>query len=314
MAFLNLFIYLASFGLIWFGAGLIISAVDKYSKRVKLSPFAFSFLVLGLLTSIPEFSVGLGAVLEGKPDIFVGNLLGGVVVIFLLVIPLLAVLNNGIRLTHQFEGRNLVIALAVIAAPALFVSDARVSNLEGVILILLYLFLIILVERRKGVIENFEDMVDNLKPNTTLLTDIAKLIGGIVIVFFASNIILDKTLYFSNFFNISPFVISLIFLSIGTNLPELSLAVKGVILGKKDIVFGDYVGSAAANTLLFGVFTLLHNGEVLTKDGYLMTFLFIALGLVLFYLFSKSKQGITRAEGVVLILFYLSFVLFELLQ
>lgn len=314
MPFLNLLIYLASFGLIWFGAGLIISAVDKYSKRVKLSPFAFSFLVLGLLTSIPEFSVGLGATLERKPDIFVGNLLGGVVVIFLLVIPLLAVLNNGVKLTHQFGGRNLVIALAVIAAPALFVSDARVSNLEGIVLILLYLFLIILVERRKGVIENFEDVVDNLKPNTTLLTDIAKLVGGIIVVFFASNLILDKTMYFSDFFNISPFVISLIFLSIGTNLPEISLAVKGAILGKKDIVFGDYVGSAAANTLLFGVFTLLHNGEVLTKDGYFLTSLFIALGLGLFYFFSKSKQGITRVEGVVLILFYLFFVLFGLFK
>lgn len=314
MPLLNLIIYLFSFGLIWFGAGLIISSVDKYSKRVKLSPFAFSFLILGLLTSIPEFSVGLNAALEAKPDIFVGNLLGGIVVIFLLVIPLLAILNNGIKFTNQFNGSNLIIALAVILTPALFVIDAQVSNLEGFILILLYFFLIILIQKKRGIIENFEEIVDNFKPNSTLLMDIAKLVCGLVTVFFASNLILDKTLYFSDFFKISPFVISLIFLSIGTNLPELSLAVKGAILDKKDIVFGDYVGSAAANTLLFGVFTIIHNGEVLTKDNYLMTFLFICLGLLLFYFFSKSNQGITRTEGIFLILFYLSFVFIELFR
>lgn len=310
----NLITYIISFGLIWFGAGLIISSIDKYSKRVKLSSFAFSFLILGLLTSIPELSVGLIAVNEHKADVFVGNLLGGVVIIFLLVIPLLAIIGNGIKVNHQLDSKTLGLALGVIVAPALFVIDGRVSNLEGAILVGLYLLIVFVIERKKGVFESIEDIVDDLKPNSNLLKDIVKLVVGVLILIYASHQIIDKTIFFSDFLKISPFIISLIFLSIGTNLPELALAVRGVILGKRDIVLGDYIGSAAANTLLFGVFTILHNGEVLTKDGYLVTFLFISLGLLLFYLFSRSREGISRLEGFVLLGLYSLFVLFELIK
>lgn len=312
MFLLNSLVYVASFALILLGARLIVNSVDKYSKRVKLSSFAFSFLVLGLLTSIPEFSIGLNAAIERKPDIFVGNLLGGIVVLFLLVIPILAILSNGVKINHRFDGRNMIIALLVIAAPSVFVSDARVSNLEGLVLILLYLMIVVLIERKKGVIENFEEMVENMKPNRSMFFDLGKLVSGIVLVFFTSQIILEKTLYFSEFFNIAPFIISLVFLSIGTNLPELTLAIQGALTGKKDVVIGDYLGSAAANTFLLGVLTLIHNGEVLTKDGYLFTFLFTALGLSLFYLFASSKKAISRGEGIALLSFYLSFVFFEL--
>ncbi len=101
-------------------------------------------------------------------------------------------------------------------------------------------------------------------------------------------------------------------LSLGTNLPELSLAVRSVLSGKKDIAFGDYIGSAAANTLLFGIFTILNDGEVLTADNFLITFLFILFAVVSFYFFSRSKNEISIKEGFILISVYLLFIIVEL--
>jgi cation:H+ antiporter len=138
------------------------------------------------------------------------------------------------------------------------------------------------------------------------------MILGIVLVFVASHFIVSQTLYFSEALRISPFYMSLIALSLGTNAPEISLAIRAVITGKKEIAFGDYLGSAAANTLLFGMFTLMSRGEVLTKDNFLTTFLFIAGGLTLFYWFSRSKNTISRAEGVILFVLYLVFVVAQL--
>ncbi len=80
--------------MIWFGAGLIVTAASKFSQKLKLSPFAFSFVFLGILTSTPEFSVGLQAIADHDAEIFVGNLLGGIVVLFLVVIPMLAVFGK----------------------------------------------------------------------------------------------------------------------------------------------------------------------------------------------------------------------------
>lgn len=308
---LSLLTYILSFILIWFGAGLIISSVEQFSKKLRLSSFAVSFFILGLMTSIPEFAVGMTAVAKGDSEVFVGNLLGGITIIFLLIIPILAIFGKGLKLVHTLDKNTLILTLLVIAAPALLIIDKKVTNLEGVIFIVLYLLLLFIIEKQKGLFDATHSEVMDIKHYST--RSILKIILGIAIVFIASNVIVDKTLYFASVLAISPFYVSLIVLSLGTNAPELSLAIRSIVNGKKEIAFGDYLGSAAANTLLFGIFTLLSHGEVLTEDNFLLTFLFIAGGLTLFYFFSRSKNVISRGEGIVLFLLYVVFVLVELI-
>lgn len=309
MLFVNLLLYSISFVLIWFGSGLIISAASKFSKRLKLSPFAFSFIFLGILTSTPEFSVGLQAVADHRAEVFVGNLLGGIVALFLVVIPVLAVFGNGLSLKHELDHKMLLVAIGVIAAPSLLVLDKRVTNVEGVFLIVAYFILLYFVQRKDGIFDKNNERLLDVKAYS--YKDIFKILLGLVVVFAASNIIVDKTLYFAQIFNISAFYISLIVVALGTNLPELSLAIRSVISGKKEIAMGDYIGSAAVNTFLFGLFTILHNGEVLTISNFIVTFAFIAMALGLFYLFFHTQNFISRKNGFVLLFLYVLFVILE---
>ena len=100
-------------------------------------------------------------------------------------------------------------------------------------------------------------------------------------------------------------------LSLGTNLPELSIAIKSIVLGKKEVALGDYLGSAASNTLLFGIFTLL-NGKRVDVSSYSFRVLFITLlGLGTFYIFSRSKKDISKHEGKILLLIYILFILIQ---
>ena len=122
-----------------------------------------------------------------------------------------------------------------------------------------------------------------------------------------------ETEYLASFFKISPFLISLVFLSLGTNLPELSVGLKSLALGKKDVAFGDYIGSASANTLLFGVLTLINKGDIIVPNHFFERFVFLIIGLTLFYLFSRSKNDISRTEGGILLFVYLLFFLVEII-
>lgn len=309
--FENLFLYGVSFFFIWFGANLIVSSTSKFSRKLRLSPFAFSFVFLGLLTSIPEFSVGLQAVADHRAEIFVGNLLGGIIVLFLVVIPLLAIFGNGISLKGELNNNIMLTTLGVILAPSFAVLDRKVTNPEGIVLIVAYLILLFLVERKNGIFDRDNTQLLNIKAYSYM--DILKILIGIGVVFTASNIIVEKTLYFADSFHISAFYISLIIVALGTDLPELSIAVKSVLSGKKDVAMGDYIGAAAASTFLFGLLTLLHNGEVLTINNFLVTFLFIATALSLFYFFFRKKQFLSRSNGFVLLGVYFLFLIFELL-
>ena len=310
MFFPNLLIYIVSFVLIWFGAGLIVSAASKFSSKLKLSPFAFSFVFLGILTSIPEFSVGLQAQAANDAAIFVGNLLGGIVVLFLLVIPILAIFGNGVSLRHEMDNRTLLATLAVILAPSIFVLDKRVTTLEGVIMILLYLALLVIVQRKNGIFDQGNERLLNLR--TYSYMDILKILSGIALVFVASNQIVDQTEYFAGVYNISPFYISLLIVALGTDLPELTLSIRSVISGKKELAMGDFIGAAAVSTFLFGLFTVLHKGEVLTVTNFFITFMFISVALSLYYFFFRTKQSISRINGFVMVGVYILFVVLEL--
>ena len=305
---LNLLLYAGAFVAIWFGSGLIVSSVDTFSHKLRLSSFAVSFILLGLLTSTPEFAVGLQAIADGNPEIFVGNLIGSIPVLFMLVIPLLAILGNGIQLKQELDRSSLLITMAVILLPSFFVLDRNVSYSEAFIAIASYLVLIFLIQRKKGLFHNAHGEFLALKAYSH--KDLLKILVGIGIVFVSSHLIVQNTLFFADALNIPVFYLSIIVVSLGTNLPELSLAIRSVLGGTRDIAMGDYLGSAATNTLLFGVFTFLCGG-VATVQSFLVTFLFVFLALLLFYFFSGSKSNISRREGFLMILGYIGFVVYE---
>lgn len=312
MLVIDILIYFLSFIVIWAGTGLIVGSIDKISKRIGISPFAVSFVILGILTSTPELAVGLTSIAESQPEIFVGNLIGGIIILFLLIIPLLAAIGNGIRLDHGLDKFTVLFCLLTILAPSLLILDKRVTNAEGFLLIFIYLMLLYFVLRKEGFFDRTNTKLLAVKSYS--LSDIFKILGGVALVFISSHLIVDKTILFAQVLNVSPFYISLLVLSLGTNLPELSIAVRAVTLGKKDVAFGDYLGSSATNTLLFGILTLLNTGEVLTLKSFFTTFAFILTALALFFFFLRSKNLLSRKEGLILLTIYVAFIVLEVLR
>lgn len=99
--------------------------------------------------------------------------------------------------------------------------------------------------------------------------------------------------------------------SIGTNIPELSLVFRSLFIRNNQVAFGDYVGSACFNTFLFGLLTKIYNRNFNLSNSYVVSLLFLILGLIAFYFFAKSKNTISRLEGLALILLYFLFLFTE---
>jgi len=311
MIALNILVYISSLVTIWIGANLIVNSIDRFSKRLRLSSFAVSFFILGILTSIPEIAVGFNSVREAKAEIFVGNLIGGIAVLFLFVVPLIAVVGNGIRITHDLDKRLLIASFVVMLIPTFCVLDKRVTNFEGLIMILSYLTLFYFVQKNHGILDGGE--LRALESRNFSVMDLFTVILGVILVFIASQNLVDKTVYLAELINIPTYYVSLILLALGTNIPELSLGISAVVNNKKDVAFGDYVGSACANTFIFGVLTLINDGEVLTVNNFIPTFILLSLGLTIFFMFTRSREDISRKEGYMLLFLYVLFASLELL-
>lgn len=303
-------IYVLGFSAIWFGAGLAIHAVERLSKYLRLSSFAVSFLVLGFFTSISELSVGVNAVVQNDPEIFVGNLVGASILLFLLAIPLLAITGNQVKISREFSGLNLWLSLIVVGLPGLLLFDGHLDLTDAVVATVGYATLLISIQSKKGLLEKVKSW-GRFSPRVGL-TELGKIGLGFGMVFMASKVVVEQTLYFSQLWNISPFLISLFAISIGTNLPELSLMVRSVFAKSNQVAFGDYVGSAAFNTFLLGFLAFWYGEPIEMVNSYRYSLITMAVGLLLFYWFARTKNALSRWEAVVLIMVYLAFLGLEI--
>lgn len=291
---------------------MVIEGIVHLTGRLKVSAFATSFFVLGILTSMPEFFIGVNSIVDKEPSIFVGNLIGASFVLFMLVIPILAVFGKGITLAHQLNQRNLVFSLFVVLSPAFFALDGRLNRFEGLFMIVIYGLLFYFVEKKKGLLENIRDQL--LRASNHELVDLVKIVIGALVMFLAGNVLVEQTEILASVFKMSPFLIGLLLLSIGTNIPELSITLKSISQKHKEVAFGDYVGSAAANTAFFGVLVLFNGSTVVIEGKLAVTFILFLLGLTLFYIFSRSKKDISRLEGIGLLAVYVTFLILEILR
>lgn len=307
---LLLTLYITAFVGLWYGSGLIITAVKILAQKIRIPAFAFSFFVLGLMTSIPEMAVGINALSRGHPEVFVGNLLGAIIVMFLLVIPLLAVINKKVQVKKHLSDSKLLVTLVIIALPAFFTLDQVVTNTEATILVALYAVLFLIIRTKENVFARVGHIFRSGQ-HINLMKVVLRLIVGMGLVFATSQYIVDQTIKLSEFYGVSTFIVSLVVLGVGTNLPEISLALRSIKHKAQDIALGDYLGSAATNTMLFGVFSLFNDGHVVTEKSFVITFLIIVFALGMFFVMVRGNRVLTRANGMVILCMYAVFLLYE---
>lgn len=308
----HVLLYSLSFVGLWIGSGLAIKSVERLSGLLKVSSFLVSFLVLGLFTSISELSVGINSILNDDPEIYVGNLIGASIVIFLLIIPILAIIGRSIGISLEFRGNNLPAALLVVSLPVVFSMDGSIGRMDAIFSIIMFVLLLFSIQSKKSLLERIKNL--STKSSVSAGKELVRVVFGITLIFIASRIIVQQTLFFSEALGVSPFLISLLVISLGTNIPELTMVVRASFMNNFQIAFGNYVGSATFNTFLFGVLTLLYGKPIQLTNSYLVSLIFFIFGLCLFYYFARTKNRLSRLEGLVLLVLYVAFVLFEIIS
>jgi len=317
MIFAHILLFALSAAVIWFLSGILIDATDRVAKRYKKPGFAVAFFVLGFLTSIGEISVAVNASIEGVPQVSAGNLMGASLVIFLLIIPLLAVLGNGVQMFRAMTPLNLALLLAIVILPALLTLDGSVTATEGLVTLLLYVALLFRIQKKRSTEETMKDALKRteralLHTKHATYIDIGKIVVGAILIFVAGNILVEESVFFASQLSIPVSYVGLLVLSIGTNIPEIVIAIRCVLGRHKDIAFGDYMGSAVANTLIFGILALWNTSFTIEKTESFITFPLLTLGVILFFLFSRTKNNLSRKEGLIMLGLYGAFVIIQI--
>ncbi|MDR2703337.1 MAG: hypothetical protein LBB58_03220, partial [Cellulomonadaceae bacterium] len=153
--------------------------------------------------------------------------------------------------------------------------------------------------------------------------DILILLAGLALLVVGGEFVVTHGVRIASFFRISPMIIGLTVVALGTSLPELAVGIDGMRRGVGDVVLGNVVGTDIVNILLIlGLSALIRPISVppgilsfdlpmmtlssvffllLARDGYLsagngLTLLMAGLVYLGFVIFSARRRG-ARAGG-----------------
>jgi len=126
------------------------------------------------------------------------------------------------------------------------------------------------------------------------------LVGGFIYLLFGADLLVRGAVAMAYRAHVSPIVVAITIVSLGTSLPELVVSVQAVFSGYPGIVLGNVVGSNIANVLLVGgisamVFPLAYPGSSIRRDSAIM------IGVSLFFTVLCLRDALTHFAGLVLL-------------
>jgi len=302
---------------------ILIISLKKLSQITKIGRYTATAIILGLATSLPELFVGIVSALEGRPALSLGNVIGSNIANLSLVIGGAAIVTGSFKVKKDILSKDLIIAFAIAGAPVLFLIDGTLSRVEGLILILVYLFynlFLIRSHRQKHQEINKESFVARIYrrlfpkdiDTRTLYRD---LLFGIILLLFSADMIVKISTKIAVSFDIPILFIGMFLVAVGTSLPELTFEIRALSKGQSSMAIGNILGSIVVNSsLVLGVTSFLHPIKITLFSDYLLAFIFSLLIFAFFYVFVKTKQTLERWEGLALILIYLYFIFLEVLK
>ena len=142
------------------------------------------------------------------------------------------------------------------------------------------------------------------------------LIGGLALIVFGADWLVDGASGIARRFGLSEFVIGLTIVGMGTSAPEMVVSFIGAFQSNADIAIGNVVGSNIMNTLLILGVTALILPMAITPSNWkrdipmniLITVLLIVLGLE-YTLFHIGTNGLSRWDGGILIALFIGYMI-----
>jgi cation:H+ antiporter len=309
----SLALFLVGFYILTKGANVLIRGASSLARLFGLSPWFIGMVIVGIGTSIPEFSINVASVFNGN-TIGLATIIGSNTFNTLFVLGAAAVIAP-LSFRREWILRDLPLnALTVLLAAAAILfpifgdtSVAGVSRFEGTALVILLLIWIAFMLRHQHTPD------EGIDPKVfSWATSLLFIAAGLVGVFFGGQWVIESASAIATFIGISPALVGFTVVAIGTSLPELVVSIVAATKKQYSIAIGNVIGSNIFDFLgIIGITALL---RPITVAESLRFDIFATFGatlvLFLFTLLFGKRFHIGRTEGFFFIALYFAYFVF----
>lgn len=241
------------------GASLLVDGSVAIAEKFEISPLIIGLTIVAMGTSAPEVAASITAALKGAGDMAIGNVYGSNIANLALVGGICAMIRPiSVKLTMLRREMPAMLIVALILLPVLY--NLQLSRPESICLLALFVLIIFssVYFARKDSKANptldthFQEQIHKTKPHPKrpLQMSAVFVVIGLIGLAVGAKMTVDSASYIGVKVGLSPAVIGLTIVAIGTSLPELMTSMIAAMKGHDDLSIGNLVGSNIFNTLL----------------------------------------------------------------
>ena len=313
----NILVIIGAFFILSYSANFLVDGAVGVAVKLKVSKIIIGIVLVGFATTAPEFTVSLLSALRGLPEIALGNALGSVIVDDALALGLGIIVSPiAIKVdSHIIKTTGLFLLLAAVASFILAL-NAKVSRIEGVILVVAYIIYIAAIvrgERKKYLINNDQDKdedyeLDQHRKSGNLLRQILRLALGVVGIIVASEFLVDASIFVARTIGASEAIIGLTIIAIGTSLPEIATSIAACRRRHGDLALGNIIGADILNILWIIGASAIANPIYLERRMIFYSFPWMLIVLILMLIMARTKYMLFKRNGIVLVSVYIIYL------
>ncbi len=305
--------------LILVGANALTDGAASVAKRLKVSGLVIGLTIVAFGTSTPEFTISVISAFKGSADIAIGNVVGSN------LFNTLVIVGSTALVLPITVGKNTIrkeIPLCILASIILWICsnevllDGAASNVidrsDGMLLLCFFAIFLgytFAIARDGGIAGEGEiKLLPVWKSVLFIIIGLLALIGG-------GQLFVNGATAVARSLGVSESIIGLTLVAGGTSLPELAISIVAALKKNPEMAIGNAIGSNLFNIFLVlgcsaSIFPL-KLGDITNLD--LIVLILSSLLLWLFAILFK-KRTITRWEGAIMILCYIGYTIYLIMQ
>ncbi len=287
------------------GATMATRYAVQLAESFRLSKYTVGFIIIAVISILPETFISINAAIEGMPDFGLGMLFGSNVADLTLIFGLLIFLSGrGLKIESKIL-KNYNVYPFLLLLPLVLGLDGYFSRLEGVALIIaggIFYYL---------ALKNGVDGKIPFGKKINYHKNFLMLLFSMVILLVGSHFTVSSATSLAYYLGISPILVGMLIVGLGTTMPEFFFSLKSVQKNDDSLAVGDMLGTVLADaTIVVGILALVNPFFFPQKIIYVTGIFMVIASFVLFY-FMRSGRTLSKKEGYMLFIFWLIFVLVE---
>lgn len=301
------FIFIVALLMVIKGATMATKYSAKLAESFNISKYIVGFIIVAFISILPETLISVNSAISGIPEFGLGTLFGSNIADLSLIFAILIIYaGRGMKIESKVL-KNVRLYPFFLLLPLLFGLNGHYSRIEGVFLIIAGIIFYYLV------FKNGIDVSANLRNGNGKYKNLLFLIISMALLLIGSHFTVTSATALAHTLKITPILIGMLVVSLGTTMPELFFSLKAVKRKDDGLAVGDIMGSVLADaTIVVGILATISPFFFPVKIVYI-TGVFMAMSSFILLKFMKTGKLITKNEGYLLLLFWVIYVVVEFL-